>query len=73
MNRRDLELIARALRDARPLANPNHLEGIGRHNVIAAQSAVDGVARNLADEIAARHPKFDRAKFLAETGFTNRV
>lgn len=74
MTRKELELIARALRDARPCAAPETIASeVGRRNVLSAHSAINNVARNLVDEISAKHPRFDRDAFLTATGFRHDV
>jgi hypothetical protein len=65
MTRKDFELIARAVRDARPIAKLESLTSqAARNGVIGANSALDQVARNLADELQSTNPRFDRARFI---------
>jgi len=65
MTRKDFELIARAVRDARPIAKLDSLTSqAARNGVIGANSALDQVARNLADELKATNPRFDAARFI---------
>lgn len=65
MRRKDFELVARAIRDARPITKASSLsDERGRIAVTAANSALDNAAGFLAEELAARYPRFNRAKFL---------
>lgn len=53
MTKKDFELLARALRDCRPL--PLHLERMKQH---------DYVIRFMANALATTNPRFDRERFL---------
>lgn len=65
MSRKDFELIARAIRDARPISRVDELTSqAARNGVIGANNALDSAAHNLADAIAAAHPRFDKHRFL---------
>lgn len=65
MIKKDFELIARAIRDARPITKADAVDDIrGKFAISGANSALDNVAGFLAEELAARYPRFNRAKFL---------
>src|SRR5688500_9968253 len=65
MTRKDFELIARTVREARPIAQLDSLKSqAARNGVIGANSALDSFASNLADELKARYPSFNKARFI---------
>jgi heterodisulfide reductase subunit A-like polyferredoxin len=65
MTKKDFELIARAIRDARPIRKLDELTSqAARNAVIGANSALDSAAHNLADAIQVSHPRFDKHRFL---------
>lgn len=64
MTRKDYQLIADALRHARPLAPPS--TSILR----AAHYTLDSAARHLAEALALDNPRFDRERFLKAAGVT---
>ena len=69
MTRKEFELIAAALRDARP---PRALRDAAHAaSIVAAGKAIDDVARELATRLAATNPRFNRARFLDACGVTS--
>lgn len=62
MTRAQFELIARALRDARPISSAN------TPALIAARGTLDNVALFLADSLQFTNSKFNRDRFLAACG-----
>jgi len=67
MTKKDFELIARALTDARhyiPGREP-------KEHVRELLAGIDYSAEFLADALATTNPKFDRAKFLSACGVSN--
>jgi hypothetical protein len=66
MTRKDFELIAAAIRDARPLTPVNECSTeTGRHRLQAAHAALDNAATFLAERLQQQNPRFDRARFVA--------
>lgn len=70
MTRKDFELIARAVRHARPTVSPaDHRSGSRGWAVVSAgHMTANHVALFLADELAATNPRFDRERFLKACG-----
>ena len=66
MTRKDYVAIARAIKDARPLA----LERRQAFplSLVIAKDVLETVAANLADTLAADNPRCDRSRFLKACG-----
>jgi hypothetical protein len=64
MTRKDFELIAKALRDARPIRPANS----GHVGVDGAHTGIDNTAHELARALQATNPRFDMARFIAACG-----
>lgn len=63
MTRKDFELIARALRDARPAVTSRN-EEMTRERL----SALDTAAQLVASELESTNPRFNRGRFLKACG-----
>lgn len=63
MTRKDFELIARALRDARPAVTSRN-EEMTRERL----SALNTAAELMASELASTNPRFNRERFLKACG-----
>jgi hypothetical protein len=71
MTRKDFELIAAAVKDARPLSKYRMDDPVAvRLSILNANTALDNVADFLADRLSQTNPRFDRARFLTACGVT---
>lgn len=67
MTRRDFELIANALKAAKPTAHPEGTEA-AEIATLAENVAWRNVALSFADHLSATNPRFDRERFLRACG-----
>jgi CRISPR/Cas system-associated protein Cas10 (large subunit of type III CRISPR-Cas system) len=65
MTRKDYETIAAAFRSANYYFSSSMFFGVGEKESAEKKAALNYTANQLADRIAADHPKFDRARFIA--------
>lgn len=66
MSRKHFEIVARAIKDARPLRKGS--TDISVVVIAGHHAALDNAADFLADAFQAENPRFDRARFLAACG-----